>query len=216
MERSQSDIMDEIREQVRQRLSIKYNWKRNPHSLIEQLEKRFGKMFFPKPPIRRNLINQVGLGTDDIGRNVTSGVREYVNLLLKRNVNLHTLIVLGSRVKGRGKPGSDVDVTVIASNLPGKSSPEFLNIPQKILNIKRCLLLNDAPIFMGIQPSACCSKEEFLSWLRDFKLLALDAVCYGRVVYDDGFWQQVLATFREIENKYQLNETNLKELLIAL
>jgi hypothetical protein len=119
-------------------------------------------------------------------------------------------------VKGRGKPRSDIDVTVIASNLPGRSSPEFPNIPQKILNIRRWLLLNDAPIFMGIQPSLCCSKKEFLQWLSEFRLIVLDAICYGKIIYDDGFWKEVLAEFGEIEDKYGINRMEIKKLLISL
>lgn len=217
MGQTKSSIMDEIREQVRHRLCVKYSWKRTPHSSIEKLQKRFGKMLFPKPHVKRYLNHQdVDLGIDDFGREVTSGVLEYVHLLLNRDVQLHTLIVLGSRAKGRAKPGSDIDVTVIASNLPGKSSPEFANIPKKILNIQRWLVLNDAPIFMGIQPSLCCSREEFLQWLGEFRLVTLDAIFYGKVMYDNGFWRYVLTKFREIEGKYGLSEKDLKTLLIAL
>ncbi len=59
-------------------------------------------------------------------------------------------------------------------------------------------------------------REEFLTWLADLRLVALDAVCYGRIVYDDGFWKQVLDRFRAMENKYGLDEAELKELLNAL
>lgn len=217
MERTRSSIMADIRQQVRDRLSIKYNWKRIPHGSIEKLQNRIGRAVFPQSAIRRYSGNQeVDLGTDETGRDVASGLKEYEHLLLSRNVQLHTLIVLGSRVKGRGKAGSDIDVTVIASNLPGRSSPEFSNIPRKILNIRRWLLLNDAPILMGIQPSLCCSKEEFLRWLSEFRLIVLDAICYGKILYDDGFWKEVLAEFREIEDKYGLNMMEIKTLLVSL
>lgn len=217
MDKTPSSVMDDVQQQVQNRLSVKYNWKRVPYRSIDELQKRIARALFPRPPVKRCSKNQeLDLGTDDAGRDVVSGLEEYQRLLLSRNVRLHTLIALGSRAKGRGKPESDIDVTIIASDLPGKSSPGFPNIPKKILNIRRWFLLNDIPIFMGIQPSGCCSKEEFLSWLGEFKLQALDAVYYGKVIYDDGFWQHVLATFREMEDKYQLNKTNLKELLIAL
>jgi hypothetical protein len=187
--------------------------------MMEKLEKRVNRMLYPAramPSAKRDLNIHFDLGTDELGRDVASGLGEYVLLLLRRNVQLRTLIVLGSRAKGRSKPESDIDVIVIASNLPGRSSAELSNIPQKILNIRRRFLLSDAPIFMGIQPSGCGSEEEFLTWLRDFKLSALDAVYYGKVIYDGGFWEQVLVEFRKIESKYRLNETNLKELLVPL
>ncbi|MCJ7635395.1 hypothetical protein MUP77_23775 [Candidatus Bathyarchaeota archaeon] len=215
---TQSSIMEEIQEQIKHRLSIKYNWKRTPHSMLERLEKRVGKIFFKttiplEPPYSDE---KLGLGSDDLGRDVASGLREYTRLLLNRGVQLNTLVVLGSRAKGRSRPESDIDVTIIAGNLPGRSSSEFSNIPQKILNLRRRLVLSDAPIFIGVQPSSCGSKEEFVKWLDDFRLSALDAVYYGKVIYDDGFWKQVLTKFKEIEDKYQLHETNVKELLLPL
>ena len=66
-------------------------------------------------------------------------------------------------------------------------------------------MLNDAPLFMGIQPSACCSREEFLLWLKGLRISALDALYYGKVVYDDGFWNKALHEFKKIKKKYGLN-----------
>jgi hypothetical protein len=78
MEQTQSSIMKEIREQVEHRLSLKYNWKRIPHSAIEKLQKRLGIMLFPTPRIRRYSGDQeVDLGTDETGRDVASGLKEY-------------------------------------------------------------------------------------------------------------------------------------------
>jgi predicted nucleotidyltransferase len=158
----------------------------------------------------------IDLGTDVAGRSVAAGVCEYAHLLLKRGVKLNSLIVLGSRAKNRAKQESDVDVMIIASNLKGRNVPGLTNIPQKILGIRRWFLLSDAPISMGIQPSGECSKEEFLRWLKEFRILALDAVCYGKVIYDDGFWDTVLVAFDEIKEKYRLAETTLKEMLFVL
>ncbi len=151
-----TSIMSEIREQVKHRLSQKYSWKRVPYTSIGKLPNRIGKALTKKHPTKPRLIDQANFGFDQRGRDVASGLKEYVKILLKRNVKLHTVIVLGSRAKGRAKPESDIDVTVIASNLPGKSSPEFPSIPHKILNFRRSLMLNDAPLCMGIQPSLCC------------------------------------------------------------
>lgn len=211
--------MESVQEQVRRRMSQKYNWKRIPYNILEKLQRKLCRILFLRSRVHvaRNLVNQrIDLGIDDLGRDVALGLKDYVNLLLSRGVKLHTLLVLGSRVKGREKPESDVDVMIIASKLPGKSSPELTNLPQKILNIRRWLSLRDAPLFMGIQPSACCSREEFLQWLKEFKISALDAIYYGKVICDDGFWTYVLSAFKEIEEKYRLKETELKRILLAL
>lgn len=216
---TQSSVMDEVEKQLERRLSIKYNWKRIPHSIIERLEKKIGKLLFPitMPHFKEeSVMEEIDLGVDEQGRNVSIGLRQYTKLLIQREVKLHTLIVLGSRAKGRSKPESDVDVIVIASNLPGKSSVDFLTIPQKFLNIRRRLLLSDAPLFLGVQPSNCGSKDEFMMWLRNFRLSALDAVYYGKVIYDDGFWKEVTNEFDKIEHKLGLSKTGLKKMLIPL
>jgi len=213
--------MKNIQEQVRRRMCQKYNWKRIPYRILEKKWRKLCRIVFLKSRVYvlGNLANQridSYLGTDDMGRDVASGLRQYINILLNRGVKLHTLLVLGSRAKGRAKPESDVDVMIIASKLPGRSSPKLTNLSQKILNIRRWLLLCDAPIYIGIQPSACCSKEEFLLWLKEFKISALDAIYYGKVIYDDGFWKHVLQVFEEIEKKYKLDKKKLKEMLSAL
>jgi len=219
MESTRASLIESIKKQVRCRIAQKYNWKRTPHSVIEKLQRKFFRMIFIRTTLSldKNTVTQrIDLGIDDLGRDVASGLKEYLNLLLGRGVELHTLLVLGSRVKGRAKPESDVDVMIIASKLPGRSSPELTNFPQKILNIRRWLLLVDAPLFIGTQPSACCSKEEFLQWLKEFKIVALDAIYYGKVIYDDGFWKHVLNTSKEIEKRYKLNKSKLKQILLPL
>jgi len=219
MKWTQASIMENIREQVTHRISKKYNWKRTPSSLLEKLQRKLCRIIFLRPRVHvaGNSPDQgIDLGIDDLGRDVGLGLKEYVNLLLGRGVKLHTLLVLGSRVKGRAKPESDVDVMIIASKLPGKSSPELTNIPKKILNIRRWLLLIDAPLFMGIQPSACGSKGEFLQWLKEFKIQALDAIYYGRIIYDDGFWKYVQGIFKEREERYRLEKKELKRILLSL
>ena len=216
---TQASIMENIQEQVTRRMPKKYNWKRVPSSVLNKLQMKLCRIIFlsSRARVATNSAEQrIDLGIDCLGRDVALGLKEYVNLLLGRGIKLHTLLVLGSRVKGRAKPESDVDVMIIASKLPGKSLPEITNLPQKILNMRRWLLFRDAPLFMGIQPSGCCSKEEFLQWLKNFKILALDAICYGKVIYDDGFWKHALSTFKKVKEKYGLNETELKRILLIL
>ena len=216
----QNLIIQYIKEQVKHRIVKKYNWKRVVYKNLEHIYKKISRFIFwrMKEPSYDNPISyqQMEFGSDDLGRDITLGLKLYVDLLLKRNVKLHTVIVLGSRVKNRARPDSDTDVMIIASDLPGRSFPEPTTFPQKILNLKRWLLLSDAPLFMGIQPSACCSREEFLSWLRSLRITALDAIYYGRIIYDDGFWSKALHEFKKIEKKYRLSETNISELLSVL
>ena len=216
METKQTMLLKNIKEQIEHRKSQKYNWKRIPFGELEKIQRRFLRLFFLHYRESKSTDQLIDIGTDDLGRDVALGLKEYVHLLKCRGVLLHTLLVLGSRAKRRGKSGSDVDVMVIASNLPGKSMPKLTNFPQKLLNIRRWLLLSDAPLFMGIQPSGCCSREEFLVWLKDLNILTLDALYYGIVVYDDGFWENILELFKNIEKKFGLQEMNIKKRLLVV
>ncbi len=214
----QNSIIRLIKEQIEQRIRQKYNWKRKIAFSIMLLKKRLSRIFLLTNPCGKCFISKPNtgeLGTDELGRDIALYLKKYASLLRKRRVKLHTLIVLGSRAKGRGKPESDVDIMIIASDLPGRSTPEFTNAVQKILNIRRNFLLTDAPLFIGVEPTAC-SREEFLQWLKEFKVVALDAIYYGKVIYDDGFWKMVLQYFRKIEKKYGLNKTKIKEMLSVL
>ncbi|MGD0028168.1 MAG: polysaccharide deacetylase family protein [Candidatus Bathyarchaeia archaeon] len=217
---SQSQILEGVRKQVELRLSQKYNVKRVMSQAISRIavkiETPFSIISGPKHIVSSPTNVSLDLGKDERGRDIASCLQTYVALLQKRGVKLHTLIVLGSRAKGRGQPQSDVDVTIIASNLPGKSTSEFTNFAQKIMNLRRELLLSDFPLLFGVQQSSCCSKTEFIQWLKEFRVIALDAVYYGKVIYDDGFWKEVRRTFEKIDKEYHLNRTELPKLLYLL
>jgi predicted nucleotidyltransferase len=209
--------IEKIHEQVQQRMSKKYNWKRTPDTLLEMLRRKIYRRFSLRYKVVAgpSLHRMDDLGIDQFGRDVSLCLDQYARMLVNRGVRLHTLLVLGSRAKGRSKPQSDVDVLIIASNLPGIDSTEFANIAQKLMNVKRSFLLSDFPINVGVQSSAC-SREEFLRWFKQSKSLALDAVVYGKVVYDDGFWKKVIGLYREIKEETGLNEAELKRILFPL
>jgi predicted nucleotidyltransferase len=149
-------------------------------------------------------------GADELGRDVEDGLNRYIELLRKRKVQIHTVIVLGSRVKREWRPQSDIDVTVIASDLPTEGTAA---LTRRIGSLRRRILLSDKPLFIGIEPSGCCSRKEFLERLRRFDVSALDAVFYGRIIFDDGFWKKALEKYEEMDKEYALSELPLKILL---
>lgn len=152
-------------------------------------------------------------GCDLYGRDVEDGLLKYIRVLMSRNVNVHTVIVLGSRAKGRWTPESDVDVTIIASNLP----PEGKNIISKrFFDMVKRVILSDRPLYLGVEPSGCCSKDEFLRRLKNFDTQVLDAIYYGKVIYDDGFWKTVKDEYDRIKMVYELDDSLMKKLLFPL
>jgi len=207
-----------MKKQTNRRMSGKYGWKRTALGVLQAQSKSY-RYFFAGSRVNlgfKSGVQKHGFDDNDLGQDVWLGLKMYVRILLDRKVKLHTLLVLGSRAKGRAKPSSDIDVLVIASGLPGRSSAELTNLAQKISNIRRSILLADNSIFLGIQPSGCCSREEFLQWLGEFKILAWDAICYGIQVYDDGFWAHALRRSKEIRYRYGLEDTELRHVLRML
>ena len=145
------------------------------------------------------------LGVDEFGRDLDKGMEEYVATLKRRGLKVHTVLVLGSRAKRHWKPKSDLDVMVIASNVPRKGR----------FGLKRWWALSDRPIYIGVEASGC-NMREFLNLLKNFNLWALDAIYYGKVVYDDGFWSVAKKTFQKLEKTYQLQKAPLKQMLLEI
>jgi len=148
-----------------------------------------------------------GLGCDMHDRDIESGLNEYVKLLRIRDSGLHTVLVLGSRVKGKWLPGSDVDVTVISDNLPRKS---LIPIMQRLYDLQVRFRYSDRPLNLGIAVSCYYRKSEFIKSIEHFDFQALDALFYGKVVYDDGFWSVAMDKYTELERRYRLNKRLLK------
>lgn len=210
----QTSIMQKVEKEVRKKLVEKKSHKKKLKNTVEQLSRRISHKIFNDPKVKiKKYQENSGFGYDVFGRDVEDGLGKYVKLLKSRKLQVHTVIVLGSRAKGSWTPKSDVDVTIIASNLPKEGTNP---LTKGFLGLKRKLVLSDKPIYLGIEPSGCCSKTEFLERLEQFDIQVLDAIFYGRVIYDEGFWQTVKMKYRNIERRYKLEQIPLKEMLRAV
>jgi predicted nucleotidyltransferase len=201
---SQDAILARVENQFQERVQMKYSWRKKVKGTFLRIYRTLCyKVFGQQVDYGESRRGSIDLGVDRFGRNVAEGMQAYVGLLKNRGIHIHSVVVLGSRAKGRWTPDSDVDVTVIASNVLDKDG---------FLGIRRWFLLSDKPLFMGIE-SYCCSKEEFLRLLSNFDLMSLDAIYYGKVIYDDGSWVELKKMFEEMERKYDLKKLPLKEML---
>jgi predicted nucleotidyltransferase len=200
--RDQEQLLQHIRDQVARKLREKGNWRKPAKDVIRRvlrnLSYRMSKANYPRQ-LRGSSCSGLDLGKDNFGRDVAQNLSVYANLLRCRGVRLHIVLVLGSRAKGRWKPDSDVDLVVIADDLPRK-------------HYERWFAVRDAPINMGADICAC-RPDEFLEYLKEFRIMALDAVLYGKIVYNDGLWSGILANFTELESKYRLNRYQVAEAL---
>lgn len=211
MSRSSEEIIAIVERQVAKKMTMKRGYRRILKQIIErQLRKALYRVFSPKNSVAQCLQGSSMFGCDEFGRNVEQGLQQYVALLKSRGIGVHTVIVQGSRAKSSWKPESDVDVTIVADNLPPGGSDFFTF---RLRDLRRRILLSDRPLYLGIEPSGCCSREEYLKRLERFDLQVLDAVLYGRVVFDDGFWSQVKSKYEELVKKNGLENAPLRELI---
>jgi predicted nucleotidyltransferase len=206
-------ILSRIRKHANRELAQKRGWKKKVKGEISQLLRVMGYRLFAEKELRAARTNQ-RFGTDEFGRDVAVALNEYVALLKRRGLFLRTVLLMGSRAKRKWKPQSDIDVLVIADNLPKERR---YSVPfGEILNFKRWMLLSDRPLFIGIEPSGCCSHQEFLRRLDNFDIQALDALYYGKVLYDDGFWKEAKETFTRIKEVCGPISEELKKILLPL
>lgn len=207
-------IIEKIKKEVEQKLVEKKSRKKRLKNLVERSRIKILYRIFGDSKIQVKRYQQSSrFGCDEFGRDVEDGLYKYINILKNRGLEVHTVILLGSRAKGTWTPKSDVDVTIVASNLPKERKNFAL---KRLLGLKRQIVLSDRPLYLGIEPSGCCSKEEFVKKLRSFDTQALDAIFYGQIIYDDGFWKIVKTEYSEMEKKYGLKDLPLKELLFPL
>lgn len=210
MQWTQTSVLEKVEKQLQNRIISKHGWRKKIESRYTSFFRIILYVLFGRHrAITRTENNRqnLDLGVDVFGRDIAEGMLKYVELIKKRGLRMHTVLVMGSRAKGKCRPESDVDVAIIASNLPEEKG---------FLGLKKSLLLSDRPIYIGVEPSFCCTKKEFLQRLENFDLAALDAIYYGKVVYDDGFWVEAKRKFNEIERKLELPKTNLRQKLFVI
>ena len=211
---NQERILGLVEKQVKKKLAMKKGFRKKAKVAIEKGVRAFSRQILGSSHSRIKMYTGTSaFGKDELGRDVEDGLLSYVQLLKQRGIKLHTVIVMGSRAKGRWKPQSDIDVTIIADNLPreGRNS-----LSKRILALHKGFLLSERPLYMGIEPSGCCSEDEFLKRLRQFDIQILDAIFYGKVIYDDGFWAKVIKEYETLMKKYSLEKLPLKELLTSV
>ncbi|MHA1225644.1 MAG: nucleotidyltransferase domain-containing protein [Candidatus Hodarchaeales archaeon] len=207
MDEVQKKILFGIEKQIIKKINMKRGIRKKVKRFLERIQRKLLYKMVSISKVKQYNGNS-SLGSDEFGRDVESGVLQYVELLKKRNLKIHTIIVLGSRVKGRGRSDSDVDLTIISSSSPKKGN-NFIS--QRIYDFKIRKLYSDRPLYIGIEPSICLTKKEFLLRLEAFDVDALDAIYYGKIVYDDGFWELVKEKYQKIRKEYKINELLLKE-----
>lgn len=95
-------------------------------------------------------------------------IRQYINKI-RRDVGLELAIVFGSYAKGNYSWGSDIDILLIAKN-----------IPKRLIDRQQILIYPNIPI--QIQPFAY-TPQEFRKMLKEKHPLLIEALKSGEIVY---------------------------------
>lgn len=99
------------------------------------------------------------------------------------------VLLFGSYAREDFTESSDIDVCVIAENLPSDE-----------LQRRNLRSLYSTPKIraIGFYP------EEFLNYLRNLRLFAYDIISEGQVLYDEGFFAKAKRTYQECLKRFKL------------
>jgi len=136
--------------------------------------------------------SKMDLGRTWDGRDVNEIVKRWMREGSKR-YKLRTVIAIGSRVEGRAKPWSDLDVVVIVEK------PQRGEINWRDFRVEGCLI---------IEPRIYDEKE-FLNALENLDLSALEAMHHGLVLFDDGFYEKARRVYEKVVREWELKRTEI-------
>lgn len=200
--------LDCIKRQLRNRLQARARWKKWKKGPVAMLRRSLKKVLYRLMGAQLGDVkvkSNLSMGKDEFGRSVSHGLRSYIELLRGRGLKVHTVLLLGSRAKGHWKSRSDLDIIIVASELPK-------GLRRRLI---KYTVLSDIPLFLGIEPYGC-TRDEFLGKLEDLDLMALDAMYWGKIVFDDGFWVEATRKFEEVERDYALEKIQLRQMLFLI
>jgi len=135
----------------------------------------------------------LNLGKTWRGEDVGEIVRRWISEVSKR-YRLKMVIAIGSRVEGRAKPWSDVDLVVVVENPPKDSRARWHDF-----RVDGCLIVE--PRVYG--------EEEFLEALRNLDLSALEAMHHGLIILDEGFYERARRVYEEVVKEWELQRTKI-------
>ena len=101
-----------------------------------------------------------------------------------------TIILFGSYARGNFTESSDIDLCLIAENMPKdeltrRTMPDMPRVPKVRV--------------IGFSP------EEFIEYLKGTRFLAFDIVADGIVIYDDDLYRKLRETYDEVVEKHGIS-----------
>lgn len=110
----------------------------------------------------------------------------------KKKLILRLVVLFGSRARGDYTDSSDIDVLVVADDLPKDPRESFA-------------VLRDIN-FINVHPIGL-NTEIFLKKLREGSVFILEVLDEGKIMYaDNEFQEQVMNIYKEVRSKYVRQE----------
>ncbi|HID90368.1 TPA: nucleotidyltransferase domain-containing protein [Candidatus Bathyarchaeota archaeon] len=109
-----------------------------------------------------------------------------VERLRVQGIALHSIVLFGSVARHEERRWSDVDLLVIADFSSGLKCFEESHVD----------LEEPSPVAVEVHPAR---KEWFIDDLKHQRLTAIEALEFGVVLYDVGFWEEMLLKFAELK-----------------
>jgi len=108
--------------------------------------------------------------------------------LITRALDVHAIILFGSRARGKHLPWSDYDLLII-----GDFDEPYLDRIGILLE-----LLKDLPIPIEPHPYTL---EEALNMLRRGNLIIIDALEWGKILYGDDVLKELRKAYEELKRR---------------
>ena len=125
---------------------------------------------------------------------MSEGLRELAEKL--RGYGVRLIILFGSRARGDYTEDSDVDVLVVADQLP-RDPREAYTVVAKLAGPK-------------VVPT-CFNTESFMKRLEGESTMIMEVLEDGKVVYaDEGFLEEVRAKYREVRERWTRSDKTWK------
>lgn len=106
----------------------------------------------------------------------------------KRKLSLRLVVLFGSRARGDYTENSDIDILVVADDLPRDPRETY------------AILRNTS--FPQVNPIGF-NKELFIKKLKSGSVFLIEILEDGEILYvDDDFLEHVMSIYREVRNKY--------------
>ncbi|ACS91077.1 nucleotidyltransferase domain-containing protein [Thermococcus sibiricus] len=115
-------------------------------------------------------------------------LKAFVERIARHLEGKATIILFGSYARGNYNLASDFDIIVISDKLKGNP----------LERTRGLYMLNEE--FLPVDIIAY-TRKEFLKALENLSPSALDAMEYGKVLYDDGFYNVAKKKFEELKKK---------------